>query len=375
MKRLMMVCVLVMFLFAFSSAVIADGEYLSGENVLERLEEYIPEEVARSLPDGLLEGRAKDEVSSLFSFSYFGGLLKSVFSSAIEYCLSSVTPLFAIVILSSLFHMLSRTVENSATNEVFSCVSSLCLCVYIFNIVNGMFTKTSSYLSALASFASVITPLCSIVYASGGNVGAAAVSTSGLLVCVTLVQAVTAYVLTPVLGAYAVLTAASSLSPKLRIGTLSNFVRGFLTLLISLSAAAISAIVAFQHTLATAADSIGTRAIRFAASSFIPIVGSAVSEAVRTVSVGISYIRTVVGGVGILAIVILVLPTFAELMSARILFALGASLADILGCARECNVIKGAGAIVNFLIALVSITSVLIIYFFTLLAHCAASYG
>ncbi|MBQ7821942.1 MAG: hypothetical protein IJ391_06655, partial [Clostridia bacterium] len=138
---------------------------------------------------------------------------------------------------------------------------------------------------------------------------------------------------------------------------------------------AISAIMTFQHTLASAADTLGARAVRFAASSFIPIVGSAVSEAVRTVSGSISYIRSAAGGICIVVIIIITLPTFVSLMLTRINLALSASLADMLGCERETKMLKEASSLINFLIAFVSLSAVMFIYLLTLLVRCASSYG
>ncbi len=340
---------------------------------LAQLERCIPEQALDNLPEHIFDNN-EINAASAFSFSYFAGQVKKAFSGALGDNLVSLATIFGLVIISSLFHLLAQSAKGGL-EPTFSSVSALCVCVYVFTTVSALFKTVSVYLTTLASFATAVTPMISIAYAAGGNVSTAALSTTGLLVCITVVENISAYVLYPLLSVSAAITAACSLAPKLRLGSLSSFLRGFLMLLISLTVAAISAIMTFQQTLSTAADTLGARAVRFAASSFIPIVGSAVSEAVRTVSGSISYIRSSIGGIGIVVIALITLPVFASLMLARINLSVSASLSDMLSCEREAKVLKEAGSLVNFLIAIVSLMAVMFIYSLTLLVRCASSYG
>ncbi len=342
---------------------------------LYEIENHIPDDVRDKLPENVFEDTPENNSNS-FSFSYFAGLIADTIKAALGDSSKTLVSLIGMVLLSSLFHSLSDSAGGKGElSRGFSSISGLCVCVYIFASVASLFKLVYTYLNSLASFANVLTPFITIAYAAGGNINAASVSSTGLLLCITVIENMNAYILFPVLRLSAVMTIASSAAPNLKTGSLGRFLRGLLMLLIGLTVAAISAIMSFQHTLAASADSLTARAVRFAASSFIPIVGSAVSDAIRTVSGSISYIRTSVGGIGIIVIVIMTLPLFSALMLSRINLALSASLADMLGCERECKTLKEAGGLVNFLIALVSLMAVMFVYALTLLVRCTVSYG
>lgn len=341
---------------------------------IQELENYIGPDVLSSLPDGVLSSE-QTSISAAFSFSYFFTLIKNAFIPALSESALRLSHLLSMILIASLFHSMAGSLNKSELSHSFSSVSSLCVCVYVFSSILLLFESVHAYLKALTSFANAVTPFISIVYAAGGNITAGAVSTSGLLICITLIENVNTYLLFPLLRISSFLTIASSVSPKLKTGTLSGFVRGFLMLMVSLTVAAISAIMTFQQTLASSADTLASRAIRFATSSFIPIVGSAISEAVRTISGSIGYIRASTGAIGIAVILVITLPTFATLMISRINLAISASIADMLGCEREKNVLKEAGGLVNFLIALVSLMAVMFIYFLTLLIRCSSAYS
>ena len=339
---------------------------------ISEFEQYIPEEALKLLPNGIFEyGAAADKLSPKYFFGIFIDILKKATGGAVI----ELGGLAALVIISSLMHNMTKSSNIGGLDSGFSAVSGLCVCISVFGGIVTLFEMTEGYLKALSNFASAITPAITALYIAGGNITSGAVSRTGLLLSITVLENINARILYPILQISLALALARAVSPKLRFGTLSGFIKGVLGTGIGITVAAISAIVAFQNTLAGAADSLTARAVKFAAASFIPIVGGAVSEAVRTVSGSISYLRTTVGGIGIAVIVIIALPPFVSLMVTRINLALAASLADLLGCERECAVIKEAGGLVNYLIALVSLMAVLFIYSMTTLAHCASSFA
>ncbi len=368
MKKILLSLVLLLFLgqaFGISS-------YAEEFSEISELEKYIPKEALEKLPEGIFEyGGAANKLSA----GYFLRLIVDTLKGATGSATIELGALAALVVIASLMHNMTQSSRIGGLDSGFSAVSGLCVCVSVFGGLTKLFEMTEGYLKALSSFANAITPAVAALYIAGGNITAGAVSRTGLLLGITLLENINARVLFPVLQISLAFALARAVSPKLRLGTLSGFIKGVLGVGIGITVAAISAIVAFQNTLAGAADSLAARAVKFAAASFIPIVGGAVSEAVRTVSGSISYLRTTVGGIGIAVILIIALPPFVSLMITRINLALAASLADLLGCERECAVIKEAGGLVNYLIALVSLMAVLFIYSMTVLAHCASSYA
>ena len=366
-KRILLVITFVLLL----GQVFGISSYAEDYSQISEFEKYIPKEALELLPDGIFEyGGAANKLSP----SYFFKLISDVFKKVAGNAVIDLGALVGLIIISSLMHNISQASRVGGLDGGFSTVSGLCVCISVFSGLIKLFEMTQTYLKTLSTFATAVTPAVTALYVIGGNITAGAVGRTGLLLSITLLENINTRVLYPMLQISLVLSLARACSPKLRINTLSGFLKGVLGTGLGIMVAALSAIMTFQSTLAGAADSLSARAVKFAVSSFIPIVGGAVSEAVRTVSASISYIRTTVGGIGVAVIVIIALPPFVSLTLARISLAISASLADLLGCERECGVIKEAGGLVNYLIALVSLMAVLFIYSMTVLAHCASSY-
>lgn len=340
---------------------------------ISKMQDYIPPDIASELPEGTFDG---DEFpSESFDFAYFTDLLKKALNTGVQNSALSQTYILGLTVAASILHKLSHSLKNRELSVVFETVSGLCIAIYVFTGIVKLFEKTSLYLTSLSSFASAITPFITMMFVIGGNITTAAVNETGLLVAVSVIEFVCSNLLYPIVSICAVMSIASVAAPKMRLGSVTRFIRGLFMTLIGLTLAAVSAIMTFQTSLSCAADTVGVRAVRFAASSFIPIVGSAISDAVRTVSGSIGYIRTSVGLIGVAVVVIITLPVFVNLMLTRIILAVGASVSDILDCEREAAVLKEAGGLVNFLTALVALSSVMFIYILTILIRCASAYG
>jgi stage III sporulation protein AE len=135
------------------------------------------------------------------------------------------------------------------------------------------------------------------------------------------------------------------------------------------------AMIATQTTLASKADTLAMRSVKFAAGNMIPVVGGSVSELIRTVGAGIGYLRGVIGICGVMLLLLLLLPTFVRLLLYRLVWQIGASLADLLGCDGEKRLLDELASLHGYLLAAVSICSSVLLLSLTLLAHCALAIG
>ncbi|MFR7477987.1 MAG: stage III sporulation protein AE [Acutalibacteraceae bacterium] len=108
--------------------------------------------------------------------------------------------------------------------------------------------------------------------------------------------------LVPVLQAFLALSSISCLYPKLRLqafcSALLKAVRWTLVFVVSIY----SALLSMQGSLASSADAASLKAVRLSVSSFVPVVGSAVSDAISAVQASLGLLR---GGLGSFAILTL----------------------------------------------------------------------
>jgi hypothetical protein len=104
------------------------------------------------------------------------------------------------------------------------------------------------------------------------------------------------------------------------------------------------------------------------------VVGS-VSEALRTVSGSVQYLRTVVGMGGVVVVLLFFLPFFLNVMLWRIAFLLSSAAAKLLGCDGEERLLNELASVYGYFMAVIASLFVMIVFSLTLFARCAAAGG
>ncbi len=332
-----------------------------------------PDELKGYLPEGDLFDAG--QAMTRFSPSYLFSLLAKMAGAALSPALEAFSTLLGVVILSSSLGMLKGSVRSGAMGQMFEFVSGLCLMLVMYGRIRELFLEVQSYLLRLSGLMSTVLPITTAVSLAGGNLNAAAVSSSGMMLALNLVETLAAYALFPVLQIGFGMAIASGIGGGLKLGALTKQVRALFGWLLGFIGAIISAMMSFQHSIAVRSDSLSMRAVKFAASGAIPVVGGLASDAVSAVAGSLTLVRGTVGGVGILLILLLTLPLLCELLLTRLGVNLAGTAAEILGLDRERELLGEMGGFLGFLIAVCVIAALMFVYGMALFAGTAAAIG
>ena len=131
-------------------------------------------------------------------------------------------------------------------------------------------------------------------------------------------------------------------------------------------------VLGVQSTLARSSDGLALRTARFAAGSFLPVVGGSVSETLSTVAGSVQYLRGTVGVGGIAVMLYAFLPMFLSVLLTRFSLSLSAAAAGLLACPREEKFLSEAAGVWGYFLAIISALFVMVVFSLTLMARCAA---
>jgi len=205
-----------------------------------------------------------------------------------------------------------KSLKNAFDNAVFSkisgYISTLCIAVTLFNITIRLWDNIRSVLTEMNVMVTAMLPVMAGLYSAGGNTAAAAVSNSGMMVFIAVVEWICTKGLYPFLQICFVLSFIGCISDDSNTTGLTAYFKNFFTTALVFIMTVFSIILGYQNKIALGADTAAMKTVRYAAGSFIPVVGSAVGEASRAVAGSITMLRSSVGGVAIAALIILVLP-------------------------------------------------------------------
>ena len=218
-------------------------------------------------------------------------------------------------------------------------------------------------------------PLMGTLYAMGGNVAAAVANHGVMSTFLALLEGAISHTALPVAGICICMGLLDALSEGVNLRSLSVLIKRSYTWTFSLLMLLLCGALGVQTTLAKGSDGLAMRTVRFAAGSFLPVVGGSVSEALRTVAGSVTYLRTVAGTAAIVVLFLCFLPVFVSTLLNRIVFLLGGAMAKVMGCDREERLLSELASVYGYFLAVIASLFVTVTFSLTLFAHCATAGG
>ncbi len=217
---------------------------------------------------------------------------------------------------------------------------SVAVMTVMFSVVSftgEIFTECASALLMTRNFILTLIPVFTGVIAMSGN-PSLAVSFNSIVFAFGEGIGLLFSDVIPVMSA--VLTAvcsAGAINPFMKLQGIGRTLSRAITMLMAFVAGIFVAVLSVRGVIAGAADSVTIRGFRFLIGNTVPVVGSAIGEALNSVVAGIGLIRSTVGMLGVVGVIVIILPVLADIILWKgALFVMGVT-ADITGN----NEIKG----------------------------------
>ena len=334
----------------------------------QQIRDLLPPEILSDDTDGLAEG-----VKELSDFSNLLEVVLAAFGLRFGDCLQMLATVAGLLILSAICNAFRTSFRSETIGKAFSFATTLCVLSVILVRAFESVKSVTGWLERLTASVRTLIPLMGVLYTLGGNVSTATASAAGLSVYLTLLENVVAKSILPFCGICLALSAVSALEPDIRTGSLLSTLKKNYTIFLSFLMTLLLAMLSSQTLLSARADSVAMRGVKFAAGNMIPVVGGSVSELLRTVSDGVGYLRGAVGVCAVLLVLLLLLPTVAELFLWHLTWQIAASFADLLGLSAEQKLLDGIASLCGYLLAAVCICASVLLLSLTILAHCGTA--
>lgn len=288
------------------------------------------------------------------SFNDIVDLLKSLFQKKAELPIKSSVTVLVFILLSAFLQSLKAESDDSV-NMIYSTATALLVATVVLVKLTSTVSLASMAISVASNFVYAFIPVfCSIVVASGGITTGFSTNTT-LLILAQGLSFISSNVFMPIVNCYLALGVTSSLRYELNLDKLLSSVKKIITTCISFVSGVFVSVLSVKTAVAGRADMLGLRSIRFAINSVVPVIGSSISEGLLSIQAYSSLIKSSVGIVGVMAVVLVFLPSIIEVVLWRISLTLCVIVSDVFGD-------KSVSAVLNaFLNTLLLINVILIL--------------
>ena len=289
----------------------------------------------------------------------FFAMLWEKFLSSLSVPLVMLGRILAVTLIYSAAELLST---EGKLGETFGTISIICVITVMAEAVSSSFEALRSSIETINEFMIAYIPIYSAVTTAGGHAATAgAYSASTVLIC-EAAEMIASRLLIPFLSAVTAISVISAIDPKLKITSAADSIRKLTTWLLATVMLVFVGLMTIQGVTGSSADSLVSRTLRFAASSFIPVIGGSVSDAFLAVKSGMGVIKAAVGGFGLIAVFLIAVRPFMLLISMKLTLWAGRIANEMLGLTRAAAFLKSIDAVLSIGVSiLIAITSAFLI--------------
>ncbi len=234
--------------------------------------------------------------------------LLSLFTSLLRGPLSSAAVVLVIVVLCAWVEGMRETLRVEEASTVFSTVCALAACGCVMVPIADCIGNVRDAMTSTSVFMGSFVPVYAGVLITGGKAATALSFQSIVLYAAELLSWVAGQVVVPLMTVSLALGLTGSVTPQIKLGGVGKWLGKAAAWILTLGMILFSGLLSLQSLAGGAADTLGTRAVKFSISSFVPVVGGSLSEAFTTIQGCLGVLRSTLGCFGASATALIVLP-------------------------------------------------------------------
>lgn len=359
-----LICISVLFLlFGFTaSADTLDDLYN------QQLDASGAEELWDKLPDGTKELLDRIGINEFNANTFTQLKPKNVYDNLLELLkqqakdpLRSAGVLLGVVLLYALMNGMKETVKEETVSKVFGAICALTACAALIVPISGCIRTVSKAMDSTSVFMTSFVPVYAGVMLTAGQAVSAASYQTVVLFVAELVSLAATKLIVPLMTVSLALGLTGSVTPDLKLGAAGGMINKVCGWLLGLTTTVFAGLLTLQGVVGAAADSLTGRAIRFSLNSFVPVVGSALSDAFYSVRGCLNLLKSTLGGFGILAIALIVLPPLLTCVVWLMTLSFCGMVAEMFSLESVAALFKTAQGVIKTLIAVLAACSMFMI--------------
>ena len=299
---------------------------------------------------------------STISFKQIIDYISSVFSKNAQGPLRCCLILICFIILSSIVKSFDMHLSSDSVSDMYATVSNLVVAIFLVTQIYPSMKLACSAIKLCSDFTYAFFPAFCIICATSGAAMTSFSVNGSLLLFSQALNFISSNVFLPIVNSFMGISVCSSIRRDLNMGSIVSALRDLITKAISALSAIFVSYLSLKTAVASRADALGLRSVRFAINSVVPIIGSSISEGLLSIQSYSSLIKTSVGIVGIIAISAIFLPAIINITLWRLSISAANICSKVFFDSESSTVLEAFSSvllIINVLLILSMVTTII----------------
>lgn len=321
------------------------------------------------------------DVSELFNSALTGSvnnekLFKSVLSLLGKEIKSSITVLgsiIVIIVIHSILKSISEGLENKSISQITYYVQYILIVTLIMTNFVQILDMIKDSIQNLVGFMDCLIPILMTLILTTGSIASVSMLQPILLFIITFIGNFINAIILPLVLVSTALGIVSKVSDRVQVDKLSKFFKSSVVWILGVVLTLFVGVVSVEGSLSSSVDGITAKTTKAAVSSFIPVVGKILGDAVDTVIGCSSILKNAVGIVGVIVIIGICIVPILKLTILMSIYYLGAALCQPIADEKIVKLLEQMGDTFKVLLAILCSVSAMFVIGVTLVINISNS--
>lgn len=332
---------------SYSSAL----EEVGGNNLTDNLDKS-----AKGILSDL--GVEESDYQSVINLS-FSDMLREILNIAGE---EGVTPIassaliLCLLLIYSVFDNFKDNLKSRDMSKISDVIFVLIITISVSTPVLDVINRAVNSIGNASHFMLLYIPIMAVILITNGQSVTGGAYYSLVVMASEGILWLSSNLIAPLLSVFLGVSVTSSISSEIKLSGIVNQLSKIIKWIIAFMMTVFSGLLTFKTLITTAADTVSTRAVRFTLSSFIPIVGSALSEAYKTIQGSMNLLKTGIGVFVIISIVAVFLPIIINCLFWLMSLNITNGVAEMLGVKEPTTILGACSTVLSTLLVIILCT-------------------
>ena len=319
------------------------------------LPNYLPDDTKSQLDQMGISGVDWNSIQSIQPNSVFSQILKML-GEGVQSPMKALLSLLGIMMLCAMLNSMKINLGEKNMGGIMNLIGTLCICMVVITPIVQSIVKLTGVIQGASTFMLACIPVLVGIMISNGQTVTASSYNLLMLGTTNSISFLSAHFLAPCMNIFLGFSVVSAISPTLRLNTLCNTISKIVKWVLGFCMSVFTGLLTIQSLLGGSVDVTTNRTLRFVVSSFVPVVGSALGEALSTVQGCIKVLKGGVGAFGVLAVVFMFLPILIECLLWQMTLTVCAGIGDVFDLKEITSILNAASKVMSMMLAILLCT-------------------
>lgn len=275
--------------------------------------------------------------------------------------IKTIASIMIVIIIHSILKSISEGLENKGVAKICYYVQYILIVTLIMSNFAEIIDMVKTSVSNLVSFSNTLIPILITLILTTGNIVSANLIQPILLFMITFIGNLITNVIIPIILASTVLGIVSKISDYVQLDKLSKLLKSGVVWALGVVLTLFVTLVSVEGSLSSSIDGVTAKTAKAAVSSFVPVVGKILGDAVDSVIGCTSILKNAVGVVGVIVIIGICINPIIKLVLLMATYYIGSAICEPVADEKIVKLLSQMGDTFKILLAVLCSLSVMLI--------------